>query len=417
MISSRAVASARRWARAMVWWHVMVLREEMRHYPASRSTWLALLVAGAFVYVPLIAIGTKAMMGIALQEGLNPQDAAVWPLAYAFLLALMIGGAVTVSERWWVIRISPAPRWLLGMDRALGVYAFTLAAVGPYAWGALQGSALSPVATFSLVALALALGARVRLAGRLGYLVVVVLSGLMGWAYAFFVKKYLEGFVPVDDPNHELAREFLKPIFLHGHMPEPLLALLGLPALAHVALAFLALIWLARGLREGSGNEVWRAPLRWLGRWRDAASAYAWARLLQVADSGIAQAVAAASFALALEAYGVARVPRSFSLWLVLTILWRPIWVERLELPEFLQAGTIHPAKNRRLLLEGRLMALAQSSFVLFLVFGRPLIGLLLTALVLLFRFFPGVLLAVPAGWPRGLVVAVLGGLLSWWGG
>ena len=411
------VSTYLRWTRALVQWHATVFREEMRHNPVSRSMWPLVLVGGAFGYVPLVAVGTETVIEMARQAGLNPPDAAAGPLIYGLLLALVIGSTVSDAERWWVIRVSPAPRWLLGADRTMVVYVFTLAVAGPYAWGALRGASLQPAAAFSVVAMALALGTRMRLAGRLGYALVVILAGLVGWANAFFVHRYLSGSLPLDDPNHELARDFLIPILSHGRVPSFLQAFFRLPALAHVALALLTLAWMAQGLGRAAQPTVLRTPLRWLGRWRDAAASLAWARLLQAADSGVPQAVATAAFGLALEAYGAMRAPTSLWLWLALAALWRPVWMEPLEPPDFFQANTVHPERSERLLLEGRLMALAQSSFLAMLLVGRPVSGFLLGASWLALRRYPAVLLALPAGWPRGLAVAVLGALLGWWGG
>lgn len=398
----------------------MLFREELRHSPYRGFTVGALLVL-LFVYVPLMALGIEQILQLAGEEGFDPADVSVLPLAYAVFLAWMLGAGLKEHALWWVIRSAPVPRAVLGLDRALGVFLFALILAGPYVWGAVRGAGFQPAVLLSLIALPLWLSARVRWAGGLWYPFALALVAALGWNAAFLTAKYLDQGLVLDDYNHEMARELLRPVFARLHLPEFLDAALRAPAAVHLLVALAALWGLASALgsRAGAAGTPGFAA-RWIARLRDAPAALAVSSLLQHLDVGLMQVAAVLAFVLGAGVYGLGTVPAGLMAWWAVAALWWPVWKEPPELPGWLGANARAEDAGRAeaALLAGRLRALAVTLLPLVFVPGTG--GVLMAAwvaIVWLLQYGAGALARFRPAWLAGVAVLLLGSAVLWFGG
>ncbi len=407
-----------RWLGAMVAWHALMFREELRHSP-YRTFIVLMLAASVFVYVPGLAWAVEEILRLAEEEGFDPADASVLPLTYAVFLTWMLGASLKGRSLWWVIRTAPVPCALLGLDRALGVFALALVMAGPYVWGAVRGVGWPPAALVSLIAVPLWLSTRVRWAGGLGYPFALLVAAAVGWSLAFAVARYIEQGPILYDPNHEMAREVLRPILARLHLPDLAVAALHAPAALHFAAGGLALwgLGLVLGSRGGR-TEGGRWPAAWLARWRDAPAAFALEQLVYHLDVGLFQAVLTLAFALGAEAYGLAQVPAGMLAWWALASLWWPVWKEPPEFPRWLGAGSEEGGRVVGVLFAGRLRALALTLLPLVFVPGVGGVEMAVwLGAVWWLQGLAGPLARLrPAGF-AGVTVFLLGSAVLWMGG
>lgn len=401
----------------MAAWHGLLFREELRHSP-YRSFTLLSLAGAVFLYFPFAAWGVREVLALAGEEGFDPADVSVLPLAYAVFLVWVLGAGLKGRTLWWVIRSSPVPRAVLGLDRALGVFLVALIVAGPYVWGAVQGADFQPAALLSLIALPLWLSARLRGAGGLWYPFMLLLSAAMGWSMAFLVAKYLDQGLVFEDYNYEMARQLLRPVFARLHLPEFLLVALRAPAAVHVLVGLGALWGLASTLGERSDDtNVFGFVGTWLARWRDAPAALAMSSLLRHLDVGLSQAVMAGAFALAARTYGLAALPPGLVVWWAVAALWWPVWKERPALPAALAANAPDPRRVAVELVSGRHRALAATlvPFLLLPGAGAPLA--VWVVLIWLLQYGSGWFAQLDPAWLPGLLVFALGSAVLWFGG
>ena len=407
-----------RWLGALAAWHALLFREELRHSPYRTFTVL-MLAATLFVYAPGVAWAVEEMLRLAGDEGFDPADASVLPLTYAVFLTWMLGASLKGRSLWWVIRTAPVPRALLGLDRALGVFALAVVMAGPYVWGAVRGVGWPPAALVSLIAVPLWLSARVRGAGWLGYPFALLVTAAVGWSLAFAAARYLGQGPILYDPDHEMARELLRPVLARLHLPDLAAAALRAPAALHFAAGLLAFwgLGLALGSREDRVEGGGR-PAAWLARWRDAPAAFALAQLVYRLDVGLLQAVLALAFALGAEAYGLARVPGGMLAWWAMASLWWSVWKEPPEFPGWLGAGSEEDGRVVGVLLAGRLRALALTLLPLVFVPGLGGVGMAVwVGAVWWLQGVAGPLARLRPAGLAGALVFLLGNAVLWIGG
>ena len=405
-----------RWFGAMASWHLLVLREELRNSPYGLLTALALL-GGVFVYVPLVSIGVQELLQLAQEEGFSAANVSVLPLGYAAFLTWMLGAALRDRRLWWVIATAPVPRAVLGLDRALGIFLVALVLAGPYVWGAIQGADFQPAALFSSIALLLWFSTGSRRLQNAWYPFALLLAVSLGWGLAFTAGKYLQQDLILDDPNHEMLREFLRPLMARLRLPSAGVQVLRAPAALHLAAGLLAMWGLAKALGNRSSKAGKIGVIQtYLARWRDAPAALAVLEGLNEFDTALLQGAMALAFALAARSYGFLAAPLGLVAWWALMALWWPVWSRYPTLPAVLGANTPNIPQARRVLLAGRFRALAITLVpLLFLPDTAAVTGVWL-GIVWLLQFASGWFVRLNPAWLAG-VLAAFGSLVFWLGG